>query len=85
MDNSNSLRMNSKYLTAAQQQGPVPELLINMISRRCRQLAQGHRPLTLTDPRMDFADIALKEVGEGKFSYEIVPEVTPGNVAEAKA
>ena len=77
--------MNSKYLITAQQQVPNPELLINIISRRVRQLIQGHRPLTITDPRMDFADIALKEVSEGKFSYEIVPEVTPGNVAEAKA
>lgn len=62
--------MNVKYLTAAQQQVPGPELLINLVSRRVRQLAQGHRPLIQTDPRMDLADIALKEISEGKFSYE---------------
>ncbi|MCX7886918.1 MAG: DNA-directed RNA polymerase subunit omega [Verrucomicrobiae bacterium] len=63
--------MNSKYLAMAQQRIPNPEILINVVSRRVRQLAQGHRPLTQTDPHMDFADIALKEIGEGKLSYEI--------------
>lgn len=67
--------MNSKYLAAAQQRIPNPELLINVVSRRVRQLAQGHRPLTQTDPHMDFADIALKEIGEGKLSYELEPLV----------
>ncbi|MBM3859712.1 MAG: DNA-directed RNA polymerase subunit omega [Verrucomicrobia bacterium] len=71
--------MNPKYLNTAQQQVPNPELLINIISRRVRQLAQGHRPLTITDPRMDFADIALKEIGEGKFNYEIEPQKESGD------
>jgi len=84
MDNRASLRMNAKYLTTAQQQVPNPELLINIVSRRVRQLVQGHRPLTITDPRMDFADIALKEIGEGKFSYEIVTEIKPGDESDAK-
>ena len=51
-----------------------PELLVNIVSRRVRQLCQGHRPLTLTDPKMDYADIALKEISEGKLSYEAVGE-----------
>lgn len=63
--------MNSKLMEAAQKQVPSPELLINFVSRRARQLAQGHRPLIVTDPRMDFADIALKEIVEGKLSYEL--------------
>ena len=84
MDYYGSLRMNAKYLTTAQQQVPNPELLINMISRRVRQLAQGHRPLTITDPRMDLADIALKEVGEGKFSYEIVSQTKLEDETEPK-
>ena len=76
------LRMKSKYLEPAQLRIPSPELLVNVVSRRVRQLAQGHRPLTQTDARMDFSDIALKEIGEGKLSYEldgdveVAPEVT---------
>lgn len=84
MDNRASLRMNSKYITSAQQQVPNTELLINLVSRRARQLAQGHRPLTQTDPHMDFADIALKEISEGKFSYEIVPQTKPEDETEPK-
>ena len=71
------LRMKSKYLEPAQQRIPNPELLINIVSRRVRQLAQGHRPLTQTDARMDFAEIALKEISEGKVGYEITGEVVP--------
>ena len=52
--------MKSKYFQPAAKLIPAPELLINLVSRRVRQLIQGQRPLTLTDPKMDFADIALK-------------------------
>jgi DNA-directed RNA polymerase subunit omega len=70
--------MNTKYLDAAMQRIPNPELLINIVSRRVRQLAQGHRPLTQTDPKMDHADIALKEISEGKIGYELLPEGSDG-------
>ena len=75
--------MKSKYLESAQQLIPSPELLVNLVSRRVRQLAQGHRPLTLTDPRMDLAEIALKEISEGKLAYEMGPD--DGIVPEAPA
>jgi DNA-directed RNA polymerase subunit omega len=68
------LRMKSKYLEPAQQRIPSPELLVNVVSRRVRQLAQGHRPLTQTDPRMDFSEIALKEISEGKLTFEVAGE-----------
>jgi len=73
------LRMKSKYLESAQQRIPNPELLVNVVSRRVRQLAQGHRPITQTDPRMDFAEIALKEISEGKLTFEVIgdTEVVP--------
>jgi DNA-directed RNA polymerase subunit omega len=78
------LRMKSKYLESAQQLIPSPELLVNLVSRRVRQLAQGHRPLTQTDPRMDLAEIALKEISEGKLAYEmgtedVVPPEAPAS------
>ena len=67
--------MKSNFMEPAQLRIPNPELLINLVSRRVRQLAQGHRPLTLTDPRMEFSDIALKEISEGKLTYELDDEV----------
>ena len=73
-----ALRMNTKYLEAALQHVTNPELLINIVSRRVRQLIQGHRPLTQTDPRMDYADVARKEISEGKIGYEILDEEKVG-------
>jgi DNA-directed RNA polymerase subunit omega len=68
------LRIKNNYLEPAQQRIPCPELLINVVRRRVRQLVQGHRPLTQIDPRMDFSEIALKEISEGKLTYELADE-----------
>lgn len=69
------LRTKISYLEPALLRIPGPEVLVNVVRRRVRQLIQGHRPLTQTDARMDFADIALKEISEGKLSYELDAEV----------
>ncbi len=76
--------MKSKYLEDALHRVANPELLVNIVSRRVRQLAQGHRPLTQTDPRMDHAEIALKEISEGKLGYEILASEN-GEVATPSA
>ena len=46
------------------------QLLINVVSKRVRQLGLGHRPMVETTPRMSLTDIALKEIIEDKLSYE---------------
>ncbi len=53
-----------------------PPVLINMVSRRVKQLNQGRSPLVEVEPRMGAADVALKEIIEGK----IVPD-TAGDEA----
>jgi DNA-directed RNA polymerase subunit omega len=68
------LRIKHKYLELAQQRIPSPELLVNVVRLRVRQLVQGHRPLTQTNALMEFSDIALKEIGEGKLGYEFPDE-----------
>jgi DNA-directed RNA polymerase subunit omega len=60
--------MNSNLLVAASKVIPLTELLVNMVSRRVRQLNQGHRPLVATPPGMGIADIALTEIIEGKLT-----------------
>jgi DNA-directed RNA polymerase subunit omega len=77
------LRIKNKYLETAQQRIPCPELLVNVVRRRVRQLIQGHRPITLTDPQMEFSDIALKEISEGKLSYELIDEAETESAPEA--
>ena len=46
------------------------QYLVNMISRRVRQLSNGHKPMVEVELRMGLADIALTEVIKGKLSYE---------------
>ena len=47
--------------------------LVNMVSKRVRQLTAGHRPMIEVSPKMGFADIALQEIIEGKLNYELKP------------
>ena len=56
---------------------PNPQLLINVVRQRVRQLIRGHRPLIMTTPGMGFCDVALSEVIAGKLSYEAAPGVKP--------
>jgi DNA-directed RNA polymerase subunit omega len=49
-----------------------PQVLVNIISKRVRQLGQGFRPLVAYDPKLTFMDIALKEVADGKLSFEMI-------------
>ena len=58
--------MNSKLLAAASKVIPLTDLLVNVVSRRVRQLSLGHRPLVETPPGMGIADVALTEIIEGK-------------------
>jgi len=58
--------MNSETFEEASKVVPDPQLLINIVSRRVRQLCAGSRPLFDADPRMGFLEIALAEVAQGK-------------------
>jgi DNA-directed RNA polymerase subunit K/omega len=46
-------------------------VLVNVVSRRVRQLSCGHRPLVMPPPGMQNADIALTEIIAGKLTYEM--------------
>ena len=66
-----SLRhMTTQLLQEAAQVIPNQQLLINVVSKRVRQLGLGHRPLVETTPRMSLTDIALKEIIAGNLTYE---------------
>ena len=58
---------------------PNIPLLVNVVSKRVRQLNAGQRPLIKPDtPDMDHLDLALKEIAEGKLSAELGAFTTPG-------
>jgi DNA-directed RNA polymerase subunit omega len=66
-----SLRhMTTQLLQEAARKIPNQQLLINVVSKRVRQLGLGHRPMVEITPRMSLTDIALKEIIEDKLSYE---------------
>lgn len=61
-----------------------PNILVNMVSQRVRQLNSGNggscRPLVDDIANLGAADIALREIIEGKMSFEMaefVPLVRP--------
>jgi DNA-directed RNA polymerase subunit omega len=56
---------------------PTPEILVNVVSRRVRLLARGARPLVEAPKEWGLLEIALREIAEGKLSYELVDEVPP--------
>src|SRR5205823_10180871 len=70
-----SLRhMTTQLLQEAAQVIPNQQLLINVVSRRVRQLGLGHRPLVEATPRSSLTDIALREIIAGKLTYELTSE-----------
>ena len=66
-----SLRnMTAQLLQEAAKVIPNQQLLINVVSKRVRQLGIGHRPLVEATPKSSLTDIALKEIIAGKLSFE---------------
>jgi len=74
-----SLRnMTTQLLQEAAQVIPNQQLLINVVSKRVRQLGLGHRPMVETGPRASLTDIALKEIIAGKLTFESLKGSTDG-------
>ena len=55
---------------AASEVIPNQQILVNMVSRRVRQLCIGHRPLVEFAPGLGHADIALTEIANKKLTFE---------------
>jgi DNA-directed RNA polymerase subunit omega len=74
----NLRHMTTQLLQEAAQVIPNQQLLINVVSKRVRQLGLGHRPLVEASPRASLTDIALKEIIAGKLTFEKIEETAPG-------
>lgn len=68
--------MKAQYIDEASKVISEPQVLINMVSRRVRQLNAGSRPLIDVDPGTGLADVALLEIAQGKL-------ITAPELAEA--
>ena len=50
---------------------PDPNILINVVSRRVKQLRYGQKPLVESLEKLSPEDTALREIVERKISYEL--------------
>jgi DNA-directed RNA polymerase subunit omega len=62
--------MKPELVKAALEVVQSQQILVNMVSRRVRQLTFGHRPLVEFAPGMGHADVALSEIANGKLTFE---------------
>jgi len=63
--------MRDDYIQQALKVIPDPNLLINVVSRRVKQLRRGSRPLVESLEKLQPEDVALREVIEGRIDYEL--------------
>jgi len=61
--------MRNDYLQTALKVIDDPNILVNVVSRRVKQLRLGHRPLVESLEKLSLEDTALREIGERKITY----------------
>jgi len=70
--------LNADYCRKALEKVGNPNTLVNLLSKRVRQLnsagGAGTRPLIADTGNLGAADIALREIIEDKISFEALPE-----------
>jgi DNA-directed RNA polymerase subunit omega len=66
-----------EYLRLAQERIEDPRVLVNLISKRVRQLRFGAKAMVETLERLDPEDIVLREIAAGKLLYELPSETAP--------
>lgn len=63
--------MRDDYIKEALTTIPDPNLLINVVSRRVKQLKRGSRPLVESLEKLAPEDVALREIIEGRIVFEV--------------
>ncbi|MDB6092722.1 MAG: DNA-directed polymerase, omega subunit [Verrucomicrobia bacterium] len=63
--------MRNDYLQSALAVIDDPNILVNVVSRRVKQLRRGDRPLVVSLEKLSAEDTALREIAEGKITYEL--------------
>jgi DNA-directed RNA polymerase subunit omega len=70
--------MRDDYLQSALKIVGDPTILVNVVSRRVKQLRRGIRPLVESLEKLSAEDTALREIAEGRISFELA---TPEELA----
>src|SRR5687768_9771502 len=63
--------MRDDYIKDALKSINDPNVLINVVSRRVKQLKRGNRPLVESLEKLSAEDTALREIIEGKISFDL--------------
>ena len=63
--------MRDDYLQNALKGIDDPTILVNVVSRRVKQLKRGNRPLIESLEKLSAEDTALREIAEGKITYQL--------------
>jgi len=71
--------MRDEYIRAALEVVSDPNVLINVVSRRVKQLRRGNRTLVESLEKLSAEDTALREIIERKISFELA---TPAELAQ---
>jgi DNA-directed RNA polymerase subunit omega len=72
--------MRDDYLQTALKVIDDPTILVNVVSRRVKQLRRGNRPLIESLEKLSAEDTALREIAEGKITYQLA---TPAELAKS--
>jgi DNA-directed RNA polymerase subunit omega len=59
------------YLQSALKVIDDPTILVNVVSSRVKQLRRGTRPLVVSLEKLSAEDTALREIMEGKITFEL--------------
>ncbi len=62
--------MNPELVRKAVEKVANPNILVNLLSRRVRQLNSGNRPLLVAPATLGAADVALMEIVEEKMNWD---------------
>mgnify|MGYP005689800067 FL=1 len=65
------ITLRDDYLAEAQKIITDPMILVNVVSRRAKQLKNGYKPLVESLERLSAEDMALREIMEGKINYQL--------------
>jgi DNA-directed RNA polymerase subunit omega len=75
--------LNAELLSQAAEKVGNPNILVNLVSRRVRQLIAGSRPLIKDTANMGAADIALNEIVFDKMGWEAIADL-PGETTPSR-
>ena len=70
--------MRDEYVKAALKVIDDPNVLVNVVSLRVKQLKRGSRALVESLEKLSAEDTALREIAERKITYELA---TPAEIA----